>query len=209
MSFQSYPEEVLRKYDIHGVSLGSGSFGVVQSGRRRRGVNNNPNNKNKNVNNDVAFKIIPDIFRSAQDARRVLREISIMRQCVHPHLMPLVDIFTPGVSFSRHSGALYETERPAGMFFVTLNTQVSLNIHIHMKAHFFKLFLLHIFRNLQNDLDTFNIKGMFKDVWLVMENGGHDLAKVIRVAPRLPDWSKDHVHSIMYASTINFVSSLL
>ncbi len=80
------PSAVLDKYEIDGVRLGSGSFGQVRSGRVRK------------TGQTVAFKLIRSVFHSPHDARRVLREISIMRQCNNPNLMALTDVFTTGGS---------------------------------------------------------------------------------------------------------------
>jgi hypothetical protein len=76
-SFVSYPVEVTSKYII-GRVLGKGAFGKVFHGA----LVHNPSEH-------VAIKYIEDVFMSAMDARRALREISIMRQCAHPNIMAL------------------------------------------------------------------------------------------------------------------------
>ena len=105
----TFPQAILDKYEVNGITLGSGSFGEVKSG------------KIKADGKRVAFKLIRNVFHSSHDARRALREVSIMRQCNHPNIMRLVDIFTPGTATS------------------------------------------------------------FRDLWLVMANGGHDLSRCVSV----------------------------
>jgi len=79
-----YPPHISSKYEVHGLRLGSGSFGQVTSGRSRAD------------GSSVAVKYIKDIYYSAKDARRALREISIMRQCNHPFIVRLIDVCTAG-----------------------------------------------------------------------------------------------------------------
>ena len=81
-------------------------------------------------------RYVEDVFMSAMDARRALREISIMRQCAHPNIMGLKDIFAPP-----------STEK-------------------------------------------------FRDLWLVMGNGGYDLSNIIKNAFKLPGWSALHVKCV-------------
>ena len=125
-SFAAYPREVTRKYMI-GRVLGKGAFGKVFAGT----IKANPTQQ-------VAIKFVEDVFASAMDSRRALREISIMRQCAHPNIMGLIDVFAP----------------PSPQ--------------------------------------------TFKHLWLVMGNGGYDLANIIRNAHKLPGWSGLHVKYIMW-----------
>jgi mitogen-activated protein kinase 1/3 len=41
----------------------------------------------------VALKRIPDVLNSQENARRVLREIYILRRLRHPHMIELLDVF--------------------------------------------------------------------------------------------------------------------
>ena len=43
----------------------------------------------------VAIKIIHDVFRTSTDARRTLRELSILRQLDHPNICGLYDVLSP------------------------------------------------------------------------------------------------------------------
>eukprot|EP00750_Incisomonas_marina_P008340 INCI15439.1.p1 GENE.INCI15439.1~~INCI15439.1.p1 ORF type:complete len:510 (+),score=90.01 INCI15439.1:99-1628(+) len=131
--FESYPAEVTSKYII-GRVLGKGAFGKVFHGTLRdtsgTGTGGPPEH--------VALKFVEDVFMSAMDARRALREISIMRQCAHPNIMALKDVFAP--------------PSPAA----------------------------------------------FRNLWLVMGNGGYDLSNIIKNAFKLPGWSALHVKYIMW-----------
>ena len=44
---------------------------------------------------DVAVKVIEEVFTTTTDARRTLREISILRQCNHPNISKLVTVISP------------------------------------------------------------------------------------------------------------------
>lgn len=41
----------------------------------------------------VALKRIPDVLNNAENAKRVLREVCILRRLSHPHIITLSDVF--------------------------------------------------------------------------------------------------------------------
>lgn len=41
----------------------------------------------------VALKRIPDVLNNAENAKRVLREVCILRRLSHPHIISLRDVF--------------------------------------------------------------------------------------------------------------------
>ena len=76
------PPELSARYAGVVQKIGSGAFGTVFSGTAR-----------DNPANHVAVKHVTNVFESLQQATRCLREISIMRQCSHPNVMSLMDVF--------------------------------------------------------------------------------------------------------------------
>lgn len=124
--FATYPVDIVSRY-ILGNVIGKGAFGKVFHGASKM-----------IPSETVAIKFVKDVFLSAMDARRALREISIMRQCSHPNIMALKDVFAP--------------PSPSN----------------------------------------------FRDLWLVMGNGGYDLGSIIKNAHKLPGWSALHVKYIMW-----------
>ena len=48
----------------------------------------------------VAIKRIDDVFRTRTDAKRTLREITILRQCDHPNICKLYDVLVPPDEFT-------------------------------------------------------------------------------------------------------------
>jgi serine/threonine protein kinase len=82
--FKTVPREVDRRYTVQVHHLGQGAYGTVFRATPRG-----------DPNTHVAVKHVPQVFQSAQKAMRCLREISIMRQCCHPNVMSLLDVFAP------------------------------------------------------------------------------------------------------------------
>ena len=68
----------------HPVAIvGSGSYGQVMHCHDNL------------MNEDVAVKLIKDVFCNTGDARRILREIKILRKLRHDNIVPIMDIVTP------------------------------------------------------------------------------------------------------------------
>jgi serine/threonine protein kinase len=64
--------------------IGKGSYGLVISATERHS------------SLGVAIKKIPDVFRSREDASRILREIKILKQLPpHPNIVTLCDVLEP------------------------------------------------------------------------------------------------------------------
>ena len=69
-----HPSELSERYAIHSKA-GKGAYGCVFTGTDTA------------TGEDVALKCITDVFRSTDDAKRALREASILRQCDHPNII--------------------------------------------------------------------------------------------------------------------------
>lgn len=67
-------EEVKKNYTVETV-LGQGSYGQVAKA------------KNKTTGEIVAIKKIQNVFSDPVDAKRILRELCIVRQLDHPNLV--------------------------------------------------------------------------------------------------------------------------
>jgi mitogen-activated protein kinase 1/3 len=65
--------------------LGKGSYGEVVEGFDKR------------RNTKVAIKRIQDLFVSLEDAKRIVRELTILRQLNHPNVIKIVDVVIPEV----------------------------------------------------------------------------------------------------------------
>ena len=76
------PEEIDSKYIII-KELGKGAYGTVYLAEERQ------------TGEKVAVKRIDDVFRTRVDAKRTLREITILRQCRHSNIAKLKDILLP------------------------------------------------------------------------------------------------------------------
>ncbi|WIA12477.1 hypothetical protein OEZ85_012512 [Tetradesmus obliquus] len=80
--------------------LGSGSFSSVVSA------------KDNDTQELVALKRIPDVLLNSENAKRVLREVCILRRLEHPHIIGLKDVFLKPSSTGRYmyrKGALVPT----------------------------------------------------------------------------------------------------
>ncbi|OAO18066.1 mitogen-activated protein kinase [Blastocystis sp. ATCC 50177/Nand II] len=78
----SLPAQITAKYTIK-KELGKGAYGVVYLA------------ENKETKEQVALKRIINVFRTKTDAKRTLREISILRQCHHPNIVALKELPVP------------------------------------------------------------------------------------------------------------------
>jgi mitogen-activated protein kinase 1/3 len=52
----------------------------------------------------VALKRIPDVLLNSENAKRVLREVCILRRLEHPHIIGLKDVFLKPSSTGRWVG---------------------------------------------------------------------------------------------------------
>lgn len=79
-NFSKYPKEITAKYDVT-KKLGHGAYGTVF------------NIIEKKTKKRMAAKRVDDVFNTTTDARRALREISIMRLCKHPNVVVLKEVY--------------------------------------------------------------------------------------------------------------------
>jgi len=79
-NFSKYPKEITAKYDVT-KKLGHGAYGTVF------------NIIEKSTKKRMAAKRVDDVFNTTTDARRALREISIMRLCKHPNVVVLKEVY--------------------------------------------------------------------------------------------------------------------
>ena len=56
-------------------------------------VPKNAQHDTKNTKHQVALKRIPDVLASLENAKRVLREVCILRRLAHPGVVALRDVF--------------------------------------------------------------------------------------------------------------------
>lgn len=89
-------EFVTNSYDFISCAaspqIGSGAYGCVASFEEA----------GENGSSRVAVKKIGDLFRDLVDAKRILREIKILKALKHENLIELIEILdplTPGASF--------------------------------------------------------------------------------------------------------------
>lgn len=79
----TFPKQLLHKYTIE-TQIGEGAYGSVWKGYSR--ITKQP----------VAIKGFLNIFRDHVDAKRILREVSILRQITeHTHIVRLIDVICP------------------------------------------------------------------------------------------------------------------
>eukprot|EP01029_Cantina_marsupialis_P008047 TRINITY_DN1926_c0_g2_i3.p1 TRINITY_DN1926_c0_g2~~TRINITY_DN1926_c0_g2_i3.p1 ORF type:complete len:452 (+),score=127.31 TRINITY_DN1926_c0_g2_i3:39-1394(+) len=78
----TFPAPLLDRYSIKD-KLGSGSYGVV-----RKAVD-------KLTGEVVAIKQMQKVFQNTTDAKRTLRELSIVRRCSHPNVIRLLNAHIP------------------------------------------------------------------------------------------------------------------
>lgn len=68
-------------------AIGSGAYGVVISARDSK------------ANRNVAIKMVPKAFSDEVDAKRILREIKLLKHLRHENIVQLVDMMPPNVGF--------------------------------------------------------------------------------------------------------------
>lgn len=134
--FHDIPKIIATKYAIT-KRLGKGSYGTVYNGIDKR------------TQKRFAIKRVESVFATTTDARRSLREISIMRLCKHPNIVKLIDVY-----------AVPDTRT-------------------------------------------------FSNLWVVMDYGGYDLGKFIKLSPTLKGWSEHHVRFISWQilAALNYLHS--
>ncbi|KNB43845.1 mitogen-activated protein kinase [Blastocystis sp. subtype 4] len=76
------PDAINSQYIII-KELGKGAYGTVYLAEDRK------------THGKYAVKRIDDVFRTKTDAKRTLREITILRQCNHPNIAKLVNVLLP------------------------------------------------------------------------------------------------------------------
>lgn len=81
--------QVGTRYTLKRV-LGCGSFSSVVSAL------------DNDTHEQVALKRIPDVLANAENAKRVLREVCILRRLAHPHIIGLKDVFLKPSSTGRY-----------------------------------------------------------------------------------------------------------
>jgi len=79
-NFDEYPPQITQKYKIT-KKLGKGAYGTVF------------NAIDKKTKKRLAIKRVEDVFGTTTDAKRALREISIMRLCRHPNVVLLKNVY--------------------------------------------------------------------------------------------------------------------
>ena len=80
------PHEINTRYVIK-KELGKGAYGTVYLAVDR--VSGQQQDLFREIKRRVAIKRIDDVFRTRTDAKRTLREITILRQCDHPNICKL------------------------------------------------------------------------------------------------------------------------
>lgn len=78
----AHPPELHARYAV-GKLQGQGSYGAVYTAIDRHD------------GSKVALKCVKNIFATAEDALRTLRELSILRQCSHPCVVGLRTVLQP------------------------------------------------------------------------------------------------------------------
>lgn len=68
-------------------AIGSGAYGVVISARDSK------------TNTNVAIKMVPKAFSDETDAKRILREIKLLKHMQHDNIVQLVDMMPPSVQY--------------------------------------------------------------------------------------------------------------
>ena len=81
------PLQISKRYILK-KELGKGAYGTVYFAVDKR------------TGEEVAIKRINDVFRTKTDAKRTLREITILRQCNHPNIAKLKDLIVPPDEFT-------------------------------------------------------------------------------------------------------------
>ena len=95
-----------RRYSMLRV-IGSGAYGVVISATDSKTSNhkkNNTNNNNTTANNttstsNVAIKMVPKAFSDEIDAKRILREIKLLKHFRHDNIVRILDMMPPNVPY--------------------------------------------------------------------------------------------------------------
>ena len=88
------PEAIYSRYTII-KEIGHGAYGTVYLAEDHK--TQERYDFGSNMIDRCAIKKIDDVFRTKTDAKRTLREITILRQCRHPNIAKLKYISKPNV----------------------------------------------------------------------------------------------------------------
>ena len=88
------PEEIGHSYIVTG-QVGSGAYGKVYKAEQ------------PGLAAPVAIKVVDGIFNSTTDAKRTLRELSILRQCDHPNVIKCHAVLSPPTEWRRRFSNLW------------------------------------------------------------------------------------------------------
>lgn len=80
--WDDWHECISDRYDLKKL-LGSGSYGKVVLGVDRK------------TKEKVAIKRVDDLFYSRREAKKILREILILKNCQHKYIVKLIDVIAP------------------------------------------------------------------------------------------------------------------
>ena len=75
--------------------IGSGAYGVVISA------------KDSKAENDVAIKMVPRAFHDEIDAKRILREIKLLKHFRHENIVGIIDMMPPSVNYVEDFNDVY------------------------------------------------------------------------------------------------------
>lgn len=81
------PLQISKRYLLK-KELGKGAYGTVYFAIDKR-TGEEQDMEQNDLATRVAIKRINDVFRTKTDAKRTLREITILRQCNHPNIAKL------------------------------------------------------------------------------------------------------------------------
>jgi mitogen-activated protein kinase 1/3 len=76
-------------------TIGSGAYGVVISATDSKA----PRSDNKDKRTTVAIKMVPKAFSDEIDAKRILREIKLLKHFRHENIVQLLDMMPPNVKY--------------------------------------------------------------------------------------------------------------
>ena len=81
--------------------IGSGAYGVVISAKDEQAQ------ANAGSNAEIAIKMVPRAFHDEIDAKRILREIKLLKHFQHENIVALVDMMPPGCQYVEDYNDVY------------------------------------------------------------------------------------------------------